>query len=166
MSSWYLALFHDVRPTGQILVTRDDTGRYICDSICDYRQSPRKSLNENQTVLISGFKIEVRSWDTHTVVKKLVPHSRSIWLELTLLASSLVGILIFFWRWMVLRYVFKLWEHIGGVGVQRVPALSQVSTLTKVIKQIVVEQPSSLFTLPTSSIITYWTRLVVKYCTL
>ena len=67
---------------------------------------------------------------------------------------------------MVLRYVFKLWEHIGGVGVQRVPALSQVSTLTKVTEQIVVEQPSSLFTLPTSSIVTYWTRLVVKYRTL
>ena len=167
-SSWYLASFHDVRPTGQILVTRDNAGGYSCDSICDYRQSPRKSCNENQTVLISGFKIEVRGWDTHTVVEKLVPHSKSIWSELTLLASFLVGVLIFFWRRMVSRYVFKLWEpgtprNINvGVGVRRVPALSQVSTLTKVTEQM-AEQLSSLFTLPTSSTVTSWTRLVVKY---
>ena len=120
-------------------------------------------------MLISGFKIEVRGWDTHTVVKKLVPHSRSIWSELTLLASVLLGILIFFWRRIVSRYVFRLWEPGTlrdtnlGVRVGRVPVLSQVSTLTQVTGQMVDEQPSSLFTLPTSSTITYWTRLVVKY---
>ena len=162
-SSWYLASFHDVRPTGQVLLERDDAGGYRWNSSCNYRKSPSKSLNENQTVLISGFKIEVRGWDTHTVVEKLVPHSRSIWSELTLLASLLLGILIFFWRWMVSRYVFKLSEHNGGVGVRRVPALSQVSTLTTVTEQIVAEQLSSLFTLPTSSTVTSWTRLVVKY---
>ena len=167
-SSWYLASFHDVRPTGQILLERDDAGRYSWNSSCKYRKSPSKSLNENQAVLISGFKIEVRGWDMHTVVEKLVPHSKSIWSELTLLASFLVGVLIFFWRWMVSRYVFKLWEpgtprDINvGIGVRRVPALSQVSTLTKVTEQM-AEQLSSLFTLLTSSTVTSWTRLVVKY---
>ena len=58
--------------------------------------------------------------------------------------------------------VFKLWERNDGVPVGRVPALSQVSTLTKVTEQTMVEQPSSLFTLRMSSTITYWTRLAVK----
>ena len=144
-SSWYLASFHDVRPTGQILLERDDSGRYSWTSSCDYRKSLTDSLNENQTVLISGFKIEVRGWDTHTVVEKLV-HSRSIWSELTLLASFLLGFLIFFWRRIVSRYVFKLYEPgtLRGINVGarvgRVPALSQVSTLTQVTEQTVVER--------------------------
>ena len=100
-SSWYLASFHDVRPTGQILLEQDGAGRYSWNSSCDYRKSLTESLNENQTVLISGFKIEVRDWDTHAVVEKLVPHSRSIWSELTLLASFLLGVVIFFWRRIV-----------------------------------------------------------------
>ena len=165
-SSWYLASFHDVRPTGQILLERDDAGRYSWNSSCKYRKSPSKSLNENQAVLISGFKIEVRGWGAHTAVKKLVPYPRSIRLELTSLARFLVDILIFFWRWMVSRYVFKLSEHNAGVGVRRVPALSQVSTLTEVTEQTVVEQLSSLFTLLTSSTVTSWIRLVVKHCML
>ena len=151
-SSWYLASFHDVRP-GQILLERDDIGRYRWNSSCNYRKSSSKSLNENQTVLISGFKIEVRGRDKHIAVKKLAPHSRNI-------LTSLRRILNSFWRGI---NVFKLWEHNGGIRVGRVPALSQVSALTKVTEQIVVEQSSSLFTLPTSSTVTYWTRLVVKY---
>ena len=117
-SSWYLASFHDVRPTGRTLVERDNAGRYIWNSTCDYRKSPMKSLNENQTVLISGFKIEARGREKH--VEKLAPRSRSI-------LTSLRHILNSFWRGIVSISVFKIWEHNRGVRVGRVPALSQVS---------------------------------------
>ena len=156
-SSWYLASFHDVRPTGQILLERDDAGRYRWNSNCNYRKSPSKSLNENQTVLISGFKIEARSRE-HIAVKRLTPRSRSM-------LTSLRRILNSFWRGIVSINVFKSLDHNGDVRIGRVPALSEVSTLTQVTEQIVVEQLSSLFTLPTSSTVTYWTRLVVKYHT-
>ena len=154
-SSWYLASFHDVWPIGQILLERDDAGRHSWNSSCDYRKSPMKSLNENQTVLISGFKIEARGREKH--IEKLAPRSGSI-------LTSLRRILNSFWREIVSKNVFKIWEH-NGPRVSRVPALSQVSTLTKVTEQTVIEQPSSLFTLPTSSTVTCWTRLVIKYRT-
>ena len=132
-SSWHLASFHDAGSTEQVLLEREND-RYNWRSGCDHRQSLKETRNENQTVLISGFKIEVRGWDDHTVVEKLSPHSRTIWSELTLLAIFLLGILKF-----VSRYVFGLWEHRThqsdinvGVWVGRVPPLSQVSTLTKV----------------------------------
>ncbi|KIJ65765.1 hypothetical protein HYDPIDRAFT_151374 [Hydnomerulius pinastri MD-312] len=145
-SSWYLASFHDTNPTGQILLERNDAGRYNWDSRCDYRQSPRENRNENQTVLISGFKIEVRGWDQHTVVEKLAPHSGSIWSELTSLASFLLGILIFLWQRIAPRSEFKLWDHgalkdMDGVArVDRVPALSQPFHPSDVINRYLLDK--------------------------